>query len=919
MDERRVVQVIAHGAGGEVRLGSGYLAAGRTVLTAAHVVDGAHSVMVRRVLEPGRLGAAEAQVAWIDLDGPTDLAVLRVAADEEHDAVFPVDLPPIRFGRVTEAVACEAIGFPLFKMRSPASGPAFRDTHHAHGRTTPWSDQYSGTLEITVEPPREDLNPRISPWAGMSGAAVFSDAVLIGVVSEHHRPEGPNRITARPVTSWYNLDPTSLKALQALVSLPERDGLLPRGAAESSASFVVRGGSGGGIVPALFSAVDPAVRELAMQVYAQWRDEAGMRELFATDPIPVPWREEPRLSDHPTWVGAVTDSSTQGLNALVDAFLALTHRRLIILGDPGSGKTTLAVLLLLRLFECIDLSGPIPVLFSLASWNPFLEHLDSWLEHQLLRDYPKLPANQVHALISARRILLVLDGLDELPPAHQPHALTMLNQVLADGRPVIVTCRTKEYLEVIKGKGVVGAAVIQARSVPPDAIVNYLCSSPQDLPRWKPLLDAIHAAQPTAPLVKALSTPLLLWLTRVVYNGDNSDPADLVDPQRFPDLTAIEQHLLDALIPAVYPSRPPSPRQKHTWDSNQVQQWLSCLAQYMDRFNTRDLAWWRLSDDLRRRSRFFTIIATSALVTILADWLVYLPIYFQSGVRFGMEGALLDTLSGPIVGVGVTLIYILVTARGRTGFEPSRVQIQFRGRQVRSWSERVRTFASRFTAGLTGGFLIGLLYKLFLTVSQILLFGSSASNFAVFIDNVVFFGIELGLLFGAGIGLVFGLASVLETTLDPRTAVSPTGLLRANRTSVIRQVLFLAPLTALAIGFGGLLLTDILRTRLITGSLQRLLGLPVLFSWRLSGGLLLGAVGGLAVALSYALVFTAWGQWIVLTRIWWPRQGRLPWSITRFLDDAHKRGLLRQNGAVYQFRHTQLHNYFANCESNKRT
>lgn len=35
-------------------------------------------------------------------------------------------------------------------------------------------------------------------------------------------------------------------------------------------------------------------------------------------------------------------------------------------------------------------------------------------------------------------------------------------------------------------------------------------------------------------------------------------------------------------------------------------------------------------------------------------------------------------------------------------------------------------------------------------------------------------------------------------------------------------------------------------------------------------------------------------------------QRKLPWSLMPFLEDAHKLGVLRQQGAVYQFRHATL-------------
>jgi len=62
------------------------------------------------------------------------------------------------------------------------------------------------------------------------------------------------------------------------------------------------------------------------------------------------------------------------------------------------------------------------------------------------------------------------------------------------------------------------------------------------------------------------------------------------------------------------------------------------------------------------------------------------------------------------------------------------------------------------------------------------------------------------------------------------------------------------------------------------------------------------AVTGLAIGTS----LTAWGRWLVFARVWLPLTGRLPWSVAGFLDDGCRRGVLRQVGAVYQFRHARL-------------
>jgi hypothetical protein len=71
-------------------------------------------------------------------------------------------------------------------------------------------------------------------------------------------------------------------------------------------------------------------------------------------------------------------------------------------------------------------------------------------------------------------------------------------------------------------------------------------------------------------------------------------------------------------------------------------------------------------------------------------------------------------------------------------------------------------------------------------------------------------------------------------------------------------------------------------------------------------GLLTGAAGG---ALFAGLV-SPWPAYAA-TRAYLAQTGRLPWPLMDFLEDAHRRGVLRQAGAMYQFRHIDLQRQLA--------
>ncbi|GGN42915.1 hypothetical protein GCM10012285_23770 [Streptomyces kronopolitis] len=142
-----------------------------------------------------------------------DIAVLRIPDDAD------TGIDPVSFGRVGEqdaVLCCTALGFPRFKLRADENGSCFRDAEHIHATCAILSNRREGTLDLGVTPPPAAVaDSDTDAWEGMSGAAVFSNGHLIGVVTRHYRADGPGRIAATRVDRWVEkLTATELAALE---------------------------------------------------------------------------------------------------------------------------------------------------------------------------------------------------------------------------------------------------------------------------------------------------------------------------------------------------------------------------------------------------------------------------------------------------------------------------------------------------------------------------------------------------------------------------------------------------------------------------------------------------------------------------------------------------------------------------------
>jgi GTPase SAR1 family protein len=823
--------------------------------------------------------------------------------------------------------------------------------------------------------------------------------------------------------------------------------------AQTSVAILIGGGTPAGVYLAWAAYRDSQDREvtltlgaiadeLATAVAAQWEREAAVRRLNDPYPLPVRWvPADPPLSDEwdalvtlassgagwpgPATVWAAEASELAGSgNQLADVLDRVPTGRLVILGEPGSGKTMLMVRLVLDLLQRRSKGDAVPVLVSAASWNPMAQDFYSWLTGQLVTAHPALAApyssasgriSRVEALMQARLVMPILDGFDELPDGVRRGVIADINGQLRSGERLIMTSRTAEYRAATRpavGPEItLAAAAVELCALDIPDVITYLRQSaggPRSASRWEPVFTELVRSRD---LARVLSNPLMVGLARVIYNPRPDeqtyclpDPAELC---AFSSKESIEGHLLDAFIPAAY--RPTGGRGSapHEWNAELADRRFTFLADYLERvIREPGLSWW----DLNVASPAMTHLASGLIaglavgipVTLIPILLVItsyirvriaampgypegffnqlgsvLDIYWERIVEitlfFGIVGGIasLAVAFGPrssqpiksifaswngwtavaarVVGLlnGVAfslLIYLAVQSifswphylvvlgaltvglaagwgsaneRFRNGTPPVIVVGAIVGTPFYLYMGFSR--AGYGNIGLPVGLVVGLLAGLAAGLAVLVrgqnwhypsrsirwrprsVFSVLAAGAAITLLTALATGqISVGLIFGAAVGLgavvIVGLERVPG---DLRIAASPGLVLKRDRSATLALCLVTAFAAGLIVGIG----TLVVSTSELLADIS-----PV--SDAVIFGLTIGPTVGFALMFALSGYGSAWPQWVFARQTLAIRRAT-PRRLLAFLEDSHARGVLRQVGPVYQFRHIELQHRLA--------
>ncbi|MEL7495147.1 MAG: protein kinase [Cyanobacteria bacterium J06554_11] len=538
-------------------------------------------------------------------------------------------------------------------------------------------------------------------------------------------------------------------------------------------------------------------------------------------------------------------------------------RSLLILGEPGAGKTTTLLTLARDLLNAALSPSQestqryenqrIPAVFNLSSWRGGA--IAPWLISELNSKY-QIPKAIGKTWVQAQQLLLLLDGLDEVRPDRRDSCAAALNQFHQDyGPELVVCCRIKDYEALSQKLGFQSAVYV--RSLTDAQIWQYLDRAETGLTGLKSLLERSVQTTETGPnLLDLARSPLLLNIMALTYQGVSASniPALSTGGESSPPQTqkTYTHQLFSAYIERMFQRRTDSRsgQPAEPYSHSQTLRWLHSLAAHLTDTSQTVFLIERMQvpnwlTSRRQRWTYAALLWASFVIVATA---------------IGSQVVSHRSLPLAIVLCGAFFVRLF----GLYRIEPAE-KLRW------SWKKASRSLL----LGLTVGPLLGISLKVgFMTI-----FG----------DRICFLEREclqhsslLGFSFGAILGLTYGIIRGLSGE-KIATVTKPNQGIRQSA----KNAIFFALVATIAPAIAGYILR---RTN------------P--FFWA-AAGLSFGlALGGGEACIKHGIL-----RFILFC------QGRIPWNYARFLDYAAERIFLQKVGGGYIFIHRLLLEHFATAEA----
>jgi len=249
-----------------------------------------------------------------------------------------------------------------------------------------------------------------------------------------------------------------------------------------------------------------------------------------------------------------------------------TGRALLILGDPGAGKTVTLLELARELIERFetDPKQPAPVVLNLSTWQDKCRSLSAWIEADLKNKY-FVPVRRTRAWLAGSRLILLLDGLDEVPAGSRASCARAINEFARNiGVPGIAVCsRRTEYTALPDRLSFTAAVCLQPLTAA--QIESYLESGGSRL-------ATLRRSIPQDPLLQELArSPLMLNVISLAYQDL---PAAAITEQSNQNPESRRVDLFQCYVRRMFQRLGKAP---NAYPQERSKRWLSWLACEMRR------------------------------------------------------------------------------------------------------------------------------------------------------------------------------------------------------------------------------------------------------------------------------------------------------------------------------------------------
>ena len=340
---------------------------------------------------------------------------------------------------------------------------------------------------------------------------------------------------------------------------------------------------------------------------------------------------------------AQPDHLLPAMNTIADAY-EQAGQELLILGEPGTGKTTLMLELARHLVVQAeqDEMQPIPLWIPLASWAARHLPLQEWLIEQIkgLYNVPQWVSRQ---LVETGHILPLLDGLDEMEESARPACIAAINTYHREHvHPLVVSSRTDEYGAAARHERFVLHAAVVVQPLTPKQIDAYLATS------GKPLRALRSALKHNSTFQTLATTPLLLHILVLTYHGSTIRMHSHNEAQ-------LREHIWTEYVQRMVERKGDG---KHYPPARTVF-WLNWLARYLRASNQTIFFLEQLSLNLvARKQRLLSMWSVGLLVGLLvgpsigllAGLSMRLLAGPSSGLFYGLDVGIVGLVFGLLVG-----------------------------------------------------------------------------------------------------------------------------------------------------------------------------------------------------------------------------------------------------------------------------